>query len=248
MESQDENDSDFVQDLKFEMLSDFETRFGTRNCPYWRAEGRNSMERQFMNRQVGIHRVFLIASVLDPRWKNFVLIEGFDVDVDSKNKIQREILKLMIEVSAEVDGEMSDSESSSEEDTDSDESDDATVSSLEKLRQQRRKAMRAANLNEGNSREKCKSEWKDYKTVVDLPANSCPLMWWKSNASRFPCLSVLARRFLAVQATSAPSERIFSQAQLIISSKRTSLNPEMAGKLFYVGQNIDWYEKQIAKK
>ena len=124
MESHDASDSNFVTDLKLKMLSDFETRFGTQSCPYWRAEGKNSMERQVMNRQVGIHRVFVIASVLDPRWKNFVLIEGFDVDRESKIKIEREILKLMVEVSVECDGEITDSESSSEEDTDSDESDD----------------------------------------------------------------------------------------------------------------------------
>jgi len=54
----------------------------------------------------------------------------------------------------------------------------------------------------------------------------------------YPTLAVLARQFLAVQATSAPSERMFSRASKILSSLRTRLDPDVAGKLFYVGENI----------
>jgi len=38
------------------------------------------------------------------------------------------------------------------------------------------------------------------------------LEWWKANHAGFPHLSVLARRVLAIPATSAPSERLFSTA------------------------------------
>uniref|UniRef100_A0A3P9NJF9 HAT C-terminal dimerisation domain-containing protein n=1 Tax=Poecilia reticulata TaxID=8081 RepID=A0A3P9NJF9_POERE len=37
-----------------------------------------------------------------------------------------------------------------------------------------------------------------------------PLLWWKSNAARYPTLSKLAKFFLCIPATSTPSERLFS--------------------------------------
>jgi hypothetical protein len=56
----------------------------------------------------------------------------------------------------------------------------------------------------------------------------CPLLWWKKHAVRFPVLAVLARQWLAIPATSAPSERVFSHAGLTIANDRASLLPENA--------------------
>ena len=56
-----------------------------------------------------------------------------------------------------------------------------------------------------------------------------PLAWWKMHQGKFPTLEVLAKKFLAIQASSAPSERVFSQASLLISAKRTRLSPRIAG-------------------
>ena len=55
----------------------------------------------------------------------------------------------------------------------------------------------------------------------------------------FPILAQLARIYLPIQATSAPSERIFSQAALIIREKRNRLGPEISGKLLYLKENWD---------
>jgi len=38
------------------------------------------------------------------------------------------------------------------------------------------------------------------------------LVWWKRNSILYPNLAALARKYLAIQATSASSERIFSSA------------------------------------
>jgi len=37
-----------------------------------------------------------------------------------------------------------------------------------------------------------------------------PLVWWKQNATCYPYLASLARKYLTIPATSVPAERAFS--------------------------------------
>ena len=67
----------------------------------------------------------------------------------------------------------------------------------------------------------------------------------KKHEHEFPNLANLAKRVLVVKATSASSEQMFSKASLIISNKRTSLNPGIAGTLLYFSQNFHWVRNQI---
>jgi len=50
-----------------------------------------------------------------------------------------------------------------------------------------------------------------------------PLHWWKMNEARFPGVARLAKKYLSVQATSAPSERVFSNVGNILTKKRSRL-------------------------
>ena len=77
-----------------------------------------------------------------------------------------------------------------------------------------------------------------------LVFNDC-LKWWKTNKFVFPILAQLARNFLAIQATSAPTERVFSVASRLIKGTRASLDAEMAGKCLFVSQNWEWYENKL---
>jgi len=52
---------------------------------------------------------------------------------------------------------------------------------------------------------------------LDVKANI--LMWWKVHAVRFPYLSRLARRYLAMSATSASVERLFSVSGQVVTAK-----------------------------
>jgi hypothetical protein len=63
---------------------------------------------------------------------------------------------------------------------------------------------------------------------------NCPLTWWKANELKFPLLSHLAQRLLCIPATSAPSERVFSNAGLTISKDRARLSPDTASELIFL--------------
>jgi hAT family C-terminal dimerisation region len=51
--------------------------------------------------------------------------------------------------------------------------------------------------------------------------------------------------YLAVQATSAPSEQVFSMASRIITNRRNWLDPTMAGKMLFVSENWKWWQDQL---
>jgi hypothetical protein len=81
------------------------------------------------------------------------------------------------------------------------------------------------------------SEIRRYKAVVapGIPA----LDWWKQNQVGFPILFQLARKlnFLAIPASSAPVERLFSTAGNVITKKQQRLNPAAARALILMYQN-----------
>ena len=66
-----------------------------------------------------------------------------------------------------------------------------------------------------------------------------PLKWWKERQHCYPMLAALARIILCIPATFALSERIFSTATNIITNKRTSLDPEIAGDMIFLNQSLN---------
>ncbi|CAK9299329.1 unnamed protein product [Gordionus sp. m RMFG-2023] len=61
------------------------------------------------------------------------------------------------------------------------------------------------------------------------------LVWWKANSERFPVLSLAARSFLAIQATSVPCEQIFSKAGDLVTKKRNRLSNKTIQALLCTG-------------
>ena len=47
-----------------------------------------------------------------------------------------------------------------------------------------------------------------------------PLLWWRNHETYFPTIAKLARNYLCIPASTAPSERVFSTAKNILQKKR----------------------------
>jgi len=54
------------------------------------------------------------------------------------------------------------------------------------------------------------------------------LLWWRAHSAEFPILSLMARDYLAIQATSVACEQAFSIAGNTITKTRNKLHPETA--------------------
>ena len=82
----------------------------------------------------------------------------------------------------------------------------------------------------------CNAEFQRYKSIsialhnIDSSFNNV-LAWWKRNATKFPLLATLAHEYLAIPATSAPSERIWSRFQEFSPSRGQDSNQKWHNKL-----------------
>ena len=81
---------------------------------------------------------------------------------------------------------------------------------------------------------------KDWYNDGLMPRSMDPLVYWNNhtNGIRFPLLKKLAIKYLPSQATSVPSERVFSSAGRIISDLRSRLTDENSEMLIFLHHNL----------
>lgn len=80
-------------------------------------------------------------------------------------------------------------------------------------------------------------EFRQYIEEPIIMRTEDPLLWWKSREMIYPKLSILARKYLGIVATSVPSERIFSKTGQIVSEKRNRLKPKHVQQLVFLNAN-----------
>ena len=89
------------------------------------------------------------------------------------------------------------------------------------------KSIQALNQNRNEMPEELRYYLNE--PVIDYKQN--PLKFWNRHDS---ALSKIAMRYLTVIATSVPSERLFSQAALILTEKRNRLTAEHFQQLLFL--------------
>ena len=87
-------------------------------------------------------------------------------------------------------------------------------------------------------RDRLSKEIKLYQTYPVIDGDEDPLKWWQRNKVDFPLFCQLARKYLAIQASSSPSERLFSKAGLISTPSRAQLKPEKVDMLTFLAENL----------
>ncbi|XP_071176366.1 zinc finger BED domain-containing protein 4-like [Mytilus edulis] len=78
------------------------------------------------------------------------------------------------------------------------------------------------------------NEVNDYISEPCIEMSENPLMYWQVNSSRVSLLSTLAKKHLAIPATSAPVERLFSIAGKVFRPERCRLNDKTFEQLMMI--------------
>ena len=75
-----------------------------------------------------------------------------------------------------------------------------------------------------------RKEMDRYESFSTVPKNASVLGWWKKMANALPILAEIARSVLAIPASSAKSERVFSKGGNIVTVKRTRFKTPQINK------------------
>lgn len=81
------------------------------------------------------------------------------------------------------------------------------------------------------------AELRMYLDDAILNRKEDPLIWWKDRQKTYPWLSILARKYLSIVATSVPCERIFSKAGQVITERRNRLKSTNVEKILFLHCN-----------
>jgi hAT family C-terminal dimerisation region len=74
-----------------------------------------------------------------------------------------------------------------------------------------------------------------YEDGYPAPIGADPLAWWKLYETEFPGISRMSLDMLAIPATTANVERVFSKEKLILTDGRSLLDSDVAGKIASMG-------------
>lgn len=69
-----------------------------------------------------------------------------------------------------------------------------------------------------------------------------PMDGWKLNSHRFPRIAELAKQYLCVPATSAPSERVFFTTGVVVNRLCTHLSPQHVDMIVFLCRNYHDYD------
>ena len=89
----------------------------------------------------------------------------------------------------------------------------------------------ATGTTKETTKAKVTKELKSFVKLPQLDPKDDPMKWWKENQQTYPTLAAVARQVLAIPASSAPTERVFSKMARVNAKGRASMKPALANAL-----------------
>ncbi|XP_050066428.1 E3 SUMO-protein ligase ZBED1-like [Aphis gossypii] len=173
------------------------------------------------------------ASALDPRFRELKFLSEEEKETVWK-QLENELKELIPDPKIETEVQLnSDSILENEED----------IETFETQHSPPRKKLRSLMIDSDDDDEENYSvtqspaiiqleEYRNFKIKISYDQD--PLKWWKENEFKYSAVSLLAKKYLSIVATSVPCERLFSEAGTIISKKRNRLSPERLNQLLFL--------------
>ena len=116
--------------------------------------------------------------------------------------------------------------------------DDLELSPNSRLIRRHMAKMQNARTRFGVDQNKIRKEMDRYESFSIPSKTISTLDWWKQHEGVLPLLSSLAKRILAIPASSSKSERVFSTGGNIVTAKRNRLSPKNVENLIVIKENM----------
>ncbi|XP_038137844.1 E3 SUMO-protein ligase ZBED1-like [Cyprinodon tularosa] len=112
-------------------------------------------------------------------------------------------------------------------------------SALEELFAEEEQERRTIHMNNSNIsiQQRVCEEIQLYRSLPMISIAEDPVLWWWTKRDTLPLLADLSHGYLTVQASSSPSERVFSTAGDTISQERSRIMPDKADMLIFLQKN-----------
>ena len=262
----------FVKKLSRTLLKDFDDRYEPEDPNLGLIQYIREDELGRFNRYKGIHQYYFFAALLDPRVAPMLaeMMSGEDYDNLKKDVINAMIQKALLEKasqsktasdnqpSAPAPNVTSDSNSDEAAVTASAANASKTIGRL--FRGLKTKAGSNARTSSANDeaaiRQSCEGELARY--LIAAEDGACPmenedgslgdpLKWWKDHEHNYPYVANAARKFLAVPATSAASERVWNRAARVLSLKRAAMKENLIERIMFIKENMKFLKKHYLK-
>ncbi|XP_059643939.1 putative AC transposase isoform X3 [Cornus florida] len=187
----------------------------SRQSPDWLKKDAENMAAKARNYNEQVCNVFTyMTAILDPRIKVELIPESLNLD----NYLEEARTHFMRNYSTSHFQSMTSGYGAQELE------DGGSVSFAEEIARKKRRA----SINSATD------ELTQYLSEAPAPIPTDVFEWWKVNSSRYPRLSVMARDFLAVQATSVAPEEIFCSKGDEIEKQRFSMPHQSTQALFCI--------------
>ena len=175
----------------------------------------------------------IMATLLDPRYKNLNFISDNNIKKRIHSNLKAEYNQLKLEINQQ-------STPSSPITTLSTDLENLTINTRSLREHQAKREQRTKKVFQTENITPIAKD-DEITTYFQMPIvreNKNPLDWWKAKQEIFPILSIIARKYLGIPATSVASERLFSDAGNHITAKRTSLDPGLLGQMVFLKRNM----------
>ena len=174
----------------------------------------------------------LIFSILDPRFKSLDF-----ASLAQKSNTEQHLRKLFEQEKKEISNTLNTSDISGTSGTFSNTSGISNISGISG-------GLKRKTLMERLTKQSviALDEVGEYLQLYEIPLQSNPLTWWNEKKDKFPILSNLAQKYLAVSATSTASERLFSDAGNLLTNKRTCMKPKLFKKIMFLKRNANNFD------
>ena len=78
-------------------------------------------------------------------------------------------------------------------------------------------------------------------SIVTIQGFVTILAWWKEHEMFYPHIPMVAKKYLAIPASSVASEPVFSFTGNLVNKKRTRMSPDTVKTMVFLNKNMQYY-------